>query len=382
MIDKVVTMLVGEGLLAGGYFLWFLTGVAKAVFETKTWSWKKMFTDISKALLVGAVLVGLVALADAMNWYADMLGFDISAFTDGVSTTLLLGGVAAGIAVYYGKAARNALNFFKLPTDVTQVGEADYAAIAAPIYQFMDTLTQKRNKDQLKEDGAPEEAFEDVEVSEEDAGKGGIANTYPEPYRSAPKDSLVDPSLCYSRECVSYCAWKVAEATGNWPKKIGGSMNAKNWVTRLAENGYTTVVSKPVEGGKYVGVLESGTYGHVVWFEYGQTISEYNYNYQGDFSVRQVNLSAYKWVQIVAPSSTPTPQPAQPDKKPAKDGTVTYTYKAGDTFGQVILDLGLKTKHGLWGPDGDVAYYTEQLHEQGIWGNIPIGKTIKLTPRK
>ena len=68
------------------------------------------------------------------------------------------------------------------------------------------------------------------------------------------------------------------------------------------------------------------------------------------------------------------------------EDVVEYTYKPGDTFGQVILDLGLNTDKGLWGADGDVAFYNEQLKNQGIWpdgqlGNIPIGTTIKLQRR-
>lgn len=61
---------------------------------------------------------------------------------------------------------------------------------------------------------------------------------------------------------------------------------------------------------------------------------------------------------------------------------IEYTYKPGDTFGQVILDNGLATTRGLWGDDGDVAYYTKQLHDAGIWGNIPIGTKIRLKKRK
>lgn len=65
--------------------------------------------------------------------------------------------------------------------------------------------------------------------------------------------------------------------------------------------------------------------------------------------------------------------------------TITYTYKPGDTFGQVLLDLGLQTDRGLWGENGDVRYYTQQLIDQGALdrnGNIPIGTTIKLRRRK
>lgn len=70
---------------------------------------------------------------------------------------------------------------------------------------------------------------------------------------------------------------------------------------------------------------------------------------------------------------------------------IEYTYQPGDTFGQVIKNLGLNTDKGLWGPDGDVEYYTKQLEpqlwssgawEQGRRQNIPIGTTIKLKRRK
>ena len=63
------------------------------------------------------------------------------------------------------------------------------------------------------------------------------------------------------------------------------------------------------------------------------------------------------------------------------EDVIEYTYKKGDTFGQVIKDLGLKSEKGLWGSDGDVAYYTKQLREQGIPGMIPIGTTIRLRRR-
>ena len=50
--------------------------------------------------------------------------------------------------------------------------------------------------------------------------------------------------------------------------------------------------------------------------------------------------------------------------------------------GQKIIDLGLNTDNGLWGENGDVAYYTKQLNDQGIYGNLPVGKTIRLKRRK
>lgn len=133
-------------------------------------------------------------------------------------------------------------------------------------------------------------------------------NTYPEPYRSAPLDALVDPSGCYSRECTSYAAWKIKEWTGKWPKHTG-DFNAKNWVKRLAENGYKKIVKTPVGNGKCIGVCGAnrngtGQYGHVLAAEDSLNITEYNYPwplYKAKFHERKVRAEDWTWVQIVAP---------------------------------------------------------------------------------
>lgn len=121
-------------------------------------------------------------------------------------------------------------------------------------------------------------------------------NTYPEPYRSKPKDSLIDPSTCYNRECTSYCAWKIKEATGSWPKRTG-DMNAKNWIYRLPENGYKTKISSP-NGAKCVGVRTSGKHGHVVWSDGTLNITDYNWNGDGNFYTHTVASSTYQWFVI------------------------------------------------------------------------------------
>lgn len=58
-----------------------------------------------------------------------------------------------------------------------------------------------------------------------------------------------------------------------------------------------------------------------------------------------------------------------------------YTYAPGDNFGNVLIKMGLSDGRNLWGPNGDVAYYTQQLNNQGIYGNIPIGTKIRLRKR-
>lgn len=78
-----------------------------------------------------------------------------------------------------------------------------------------------------------------------------------------------------------------------------------------------------------------------------------------------------------------------PESKTEDDSeTITFTINAGEPyggFGQKIVDLGLATDKGLWGSDGDVAFYTQQLYDQGALdanGNLKIGTPIKLKRRK
>lgn len=101
---------------------------------------------------------------------------------------------------------------------------------------------------------------------------------------------------------------------------------------------------------------------------------EYEYVYPDQVigTKEDASLKTYTPVQEVKPEEQP---------KPIEENVIEYTYKQGDTFGQVIVNLGLATSHGLWGDNGDVNYYNTQLHEQGIYGNIPVGTTIRLRKR-
>lgn len=60
---------------------------------------------------------------------------------------------------------------------------------------------------------------------------------------------------------------------------------------------------------------------------------------------------------------------------------VTVTFEPGDTFGQKIIDAGLATDHGLWGEDGDVAYYARQLDIPNA-SAINEGDTFRIKKRK
>lgn len=65
-----------------------------------------------------------------------------------------------------------------------------------------------------------------------------------------------------------------------------------------------------------------------------------------------------------------------------EDEYVEFTVKPGDTFGQMLVDAGLVTDNGLWGPNGDVAYYSQQLNDQNGMNLIYPGQVIRFKKRK
>ena len=64
---------------------------------------------------------------------------------------------------------------------------------------------------------------------------------YPDRWCHAPKDSMVDSYGMYSRECVSYAAFKVASTYG-WPSYwTRGGNDAKNWLGRARGYGLSLI---------------------------------------------------------------------------------------------------------------------------------------------
>lgn len=316
LLGQLTITAITLGIAALGYSAWFASGVANAAIKTKTWSWKRTFTDLGKVALAVYVVFAVVIGFNLIKMVASVIGADISMFTSVLSTTVVAGTALIGAANFFMKAITNVWALWKFTQidmkDVKADSEVDFNKVGQQTIDFFDTITNKTSKEDIE--SYSESAPELFDYEEVDAGKGGVTDTYPAKYKNPPQDSLLDPSTCYNRECVSYTAWKVAELTGKWPTRTGG-MNAKYWVQRLAENGYTKVVAAPQNGGKYVGVSTAGQYGHVVWFEEGTTISEYNYLYRGGFSVRNINLSAYTWVEIKAPAGLVDTDYAAGEKK-------------------------------------------------------------------
>ncbi|MDQ5931951.1 MAG: peptidoglycan DL-endopeptidase CwlO [Patescibacteria group bacterium] len=108
-----------------------------------------------------------------------------------------------------------------------------------------------------------------------DPSKGG----YPAVYANSDYyNPVVDQWGMYSRQCVSYTAWKVYQKNGYMPY-WGGRGNANQWPGNARAAGIP-VSSTPRAGS--VGVIMAGQYGHVVWVESVNgdgtiNISQYNY---------------------------------------------------------------------------------------------------------
>lgn len=108
---------------------------------------------------------------------------------------------------------------------------------------------------------------------------------YPKKWDNAPLDAYVDNWGMYSRECVSYTAYRVW-ASGRHMPYWGGHGNANQWDNNAIADGIPTG-SQPKVGS--VAIDNGGPYGHSMYVEAvldnGQIyVSQYNYSAPGAYS--------------------------------------------------------------------------------------------------
>lgn len=123
---------------------------------------------------------------------------------------------------------------------------------------------------------------------------GGYSGPWPRWCR-APLDSYLDNWGMYSRECVSYAAFKVWQSGRHMPY-WGGHGNANQWDDNARASGI------PVDGSPKAGdvaVWPIGYYGHVMYVEAVQSdgdilVSEYNYDWTGRYSERLISSGTYR----------------------------------------------------------------------------------------
>ncbi len=125
-------------------------------------------------------------------------------------------------------------------------------------------------------------------------GNGVSGGGYPAPWATQPLDAMVDTWGMYSRECVSYTAFKVAQSGRNMPKwGRTGPANARNWPSRAASSGIA------YDGNPRVGdvaISMAGYYGHAMYVEdvYPNgliKVSQYNYYVRGEYSEMVISSS-------------------------------------------------------------------------------------------
>jgi peptidoglycan DL-endopeptidase CwlO len=148
-------------------------------------------------------------------------------------------------------------------------------------------LSSQRNKDiaSLRSQQAAENAaaMRNIGFGSIPAGVPG-GGGYPGAWANAPLDAYVDPWGLYTRECVSYAAWKVS-STGRFVPHFGGRGNANQWPSTVAAYGISSG-STPKAGS--VAMWPIGYYGHVMYVESVNgdgtiTVSDYNLNWDGNY---------------------------------------------------------------------------------------------------
>lgn len=188
-------------------------------------------------------------------------------------------------------------------------------------------------------------------------------------------------------QCSRYTGWL---ATGQWSYSSAhpdyGPVNGKDiaaWLVKYYGYKYT---DQPVAGAIGSGGFNT-LYGHTAMFLYstGSNTAMVNDANYVPLTVATHNMNIDGWVWVVPGNYTPTPTPEPtPTPSPTPSGEITYSYVPGDSFGRVLLKLGLSDGSNLWGAGGDVEYYTQQLINQNMLdrrGNVLLYTPFTLTKK-
>lgn len=162
----------------------------------------------------------------------------------------------------------------KLLSD-TKNDQNAYAAMAAEKNAEISTLRAQQAAENLRR---LQQSGWSGAIPAPSPGNGG----YPAVWANAPLDAYIDNWGLYTRECVSYVAWKVA-STGRYVPHFGGRGHAYQWPTTTAGHGIANG-STPKVGA--AAVQYGGPYGHVMYVEavHGDgtiTVSDYNLGVDG-----------------------------------------------------------------------------------------------------
>lgn len=250
--------------------------------------------------------------------------------------------------------------------------------------------------------GMFEDATTGVSVTEGEYTDLGWSEWYPtstpEAFRDATIGRCIYANNRFGAQCVSLSRvywWSYA----NRDVSTCGTGMAKGMMNCAEQNAgndfliYWADAKDQIQSGDWL-VFDGGQYGHV-----GMALGPVHNGYvallgenqggraceKGGAATNIINANISKLIGFYRPKSyvKPEPTPPAPEPTPTPAKTVKYTYAKGDYFSKVLVKLGLD-EGKLWGKNGTVAYYTQQLIEQNMLdarGNVKIGKEFTLTRR-
>lgn len=163
----------------------------------------------------------------------------------------------------------------KLISD-TKNDQNAYSALAAERNSEISKLREEQRRSNLNNVGS---------IPAASSGNGG----YPAIWANAPLDAYIDNWGLYTRECVSYVAWKVS-STGRYVPHFGGAGHAYQWPTTLS-GVYSPTLGGTIQQGSTpkagaAAIMYGGPYGHVMYVEAVNgdgtiTVSDYNLGLDG-----------------------------------------------------------------------------------------------------
>ena len=305
-----------------------------------------------------------------------------------ISIAAILTGVGISININSDGTVNIVKSAESVPTIINLDGEEE--VIEAETVESVDSKVVTKKED------CPEESEECAKGSYVPA----IDISTPSTFYNSVINQCIDFDGAYGSQCYDLMAYFHYVYTGRWLSTAGTGAAYGIWDARDYNNSgneyeliYNVYDIKP---GDWV-IFHNGVYGHV-----GMALGYYNNGYvallgtnQGGYAcpgggaaANVINASLDDFSGAFMPRIWAQPEPT-PEPTPAPATGINYTYQAGDYFSGVIEKLGLATDNGLWGANGDVNYYNEQLYKAGIlnfysgkyWNNIPIGTEIHLEAR-
>jgi surface antigen len=339
MVEQVLTAVAGISILAGAYLIDLLVGIAKVAFTPDLkWSWRKMFQDMVKAILIAVGIVGFVAVLNALTWFGTQTGADLS-FLGDCSFPVLIAGIIGGSGWYLTGALKNILKFINGNNVKVEIDEsrADYKAVSDVIIKTVADLF------------TPKEAVE-AHKDYEEKGAQGYSYSVPigsyDDFRNAVMGRGFDIDGYYGYQCWDGAAllWQQIGRS----LSTGGTGAAKGTWTVVsvrnanAGNDFELITSvNNIKRGDVI-VFGNGTYGHIAFVDQVSPLRILGQNQTGTgtgapFNVITTSTTGFlgafrfkKWNNTPAPAPTPTPTPT-PQPTPTVPNNPTGDIKVGDS---------------------------------------------------